>query len=329
MNQRSREQVKRVAVVIAGIAALLMLRSPFAETDLPVERVLESGQAERIDLMLMAAASGRLVLVQKNMATILAVSDGRPTGTLSLSSQPTALAFDAHSDKALIALGHENLLVIADLEAIQSKAELASAVDFPSLAAFDRASGGFIVASRHNPGLGMVSTAGNLEIAASTEEPLAALSTSGRGWLFAAAAGSPVIYVFDSLSLKDLGIMPAPGCETPSDMALDDMERRLYLSCTNGLFLVLDSDTGVVLSRQHLPAAGTSRLALRTLRERTVQAILLAEGGYLAVIEGRIMATGIRSVYRSPVDAHGLQAEQGGGRVFLASGSGISVLDLK
>ncbi|MDE0244480.1 MAG: hypothetical protein OXM59_03910 [Gammaproteobacteria bacterium] len=273
-------------------------------------------------------AAERLVLVQGNTVTILAAGDGNPQESTSFRSKPTALALGHESGKALFALGQQNLLWVIDINGFQVETTLASPIDFPSLAAFDRASGSFLVASRRSPGIGAVKPGEGMIKMVGASGPLAALAATGRGWVFAAAVDRPVIYVLDSLSLSGLGTFSAPGCKAPSDLALDDMERRLYLTCTNGLLLVLDSDTGVVLARHELPA-GASRLIVRTLEGRTIQAIVLAEDASLTVFEGRIMGGGIRNVYRGLDETSTLQMENGMGRVFLASGSTVSVLALQ
>lgn len=326
--ERTRKFLKRSCVVAVGLFALMTISPVSAQPALPVDRTLESGQPEKIDLMRFEPAAERLVLVQGNTVTILAAGDGSPRESTNFRSEPTALALGRESGKALLALGHRNLLWIIHISGFQVEATLASPINFPSLAAFDRASGSFLVASRRSPGIAAVHPGEDTTKTVGAPGPLAALAATGRGWVFGAAADRPVIYVFDSLSLSGLGMFPAPGCKNPSDLALDDMERRLYLTCANGLLLVLDSDTGVVLARHEL-SAGTSRLVVRTLEGRTIQAIVLTENASLTVFEGRIMASGFRSVYRGLEETGELQMEKGMGQVFLASGSTVSVLALQ
>ena len=320
--------MKRSCVAAGGIIALLTISPAPAAPSLPVDQTLESGQTGRIDLLRYEPAAERLLLVQGNTVTVLAAADGSPQESTSFRGKPTALALGHESGKALFALGHQNLLWVIDINGFQVEATLASPIDFPSLAAFDRASGSFLVASRRSPGIGAVKPGEGTIKMVGASGPLAALAATGRGWVFGAAADRPVIYVFDSLSLAGLGMFSAPGCGNPSDLALDDMERRLYLTCANGLLLVLDSDTGVVLARHESPA-GASRLIVRTLEGRTIQAIVLAADASLTVFEGRIMASGMKSVYHGLDEASGLQMEKGMERVFLAHGSKVSVLALQ
>ncbi|MCY3987509.1 MAG: hypothetical protein OXF94_02775 [Gammaproteobacteria bacterium] len=323
--ERRRKFLKQSCVAAAGAIAMLTISPAYAQPALPVDRTLESGQPGRIDLLRYEPAAERLVLVQGNTVTVLAAADGSLQESISFRSKPTALALGHESGKALFALGQQNLLWVVDINGFQVETTLASPIDFASLAAFDRASGSFLVASRRSPGIGAVKPGEGMIKMVGASGPLAALAATGRGWVFGAAVDRPVIYVFDSLSLTGMGTFSAQGCENPSDMALDDLERRLYLTCTNGQLLVFDSDTGVVLARHELPA-GASRLIVRTLEGRTIQAIVLAEDASLTVFEGRIMVSGVRNVYRGLDETGKLQMEKGMGRIFLASGSPVSPL---
>ena len=316
-----------IAAIAAGIVALLAAAPARLETALALEKTLESEKTETIGWLRFEPTAGHLWFAQGNGVTILDASTGRQEAHLAFDTEPTALAFGAGARQALVALGNQNLLAGISLDSGVVTAEFASAIDFPSLAVFDPAAGRFFIASQRYPGLASVELDGSPGAAASAP-PLAAMQATGRGWLFAAATGKPIIHVFDSLSLRELGRIPAPNCDNPSDLALDDRERRLYLACANGLLLVLDSDTGVVLSRQTIPA-GASRLVVRTLGGRTVQAILLVKRASLAIFEGRIMASEPNALHGGLTQAVDLHAEQGNGLVFLATGSTVSVFDLR
>jgi len=326
--ERTLKFLKHSGVAATAIIALLTISPAPAAPALPVDRTLESGQPGKIDLLRYEPTAERLVLVQGNTVMILAAGDGSLQESISFRSKPTALALGHESGKGVIAFEHQNLLQVIDINGFQVETTLESPIDFPSLAVFDRASGNFLVASRRSPGISAIRPGEDAIKTVGAPGPLAALAATGRGWVFGAAADRPSIYVFDSLSLSGLGMFSAPGCGNPSDLALDDMERRLYLTCTNGLLLVLDSDTGVVLTRHELPP-GASRLIVRTLERRTIQAIVLAEDASLTVFEGRIMASGMKSVFNGLDETGELQMEKGMGRIFLARGSAVSVLALQ
>ena len=312
----------------AGLVGLALAQSAFAEPALTVVAEFATGSPARIAAMRLDPVSGRLLLVQGKVLTILAGADGQVQANLRFTSQPTGLAIASGPGKALVALGHDNTLSIIDLESAGIEASTESPVEFPSIAEFDSASETFLVASQRNPGLASIDPGGNTRETAGTPGAMVSLLATGRGWLFGAATGEASIHVFDSLTVSELGKVPVPGCRYPSDMALDDVERRLYLGCTNGTFLALDSDTGVVLNRRKL-GEGKSRLALRVLKDRIIQAVVAAEGGKLSILEGRITASRVRGVHDGPVNAGAIEIEPETGRILLATGSTVSLLTLQ
>lgn len=324
----SGKDIRNAGPVAAGLVALTLAQPVVAAPALSVVAEFSTGNPERIAAMRFEPVSGRLLLVQGKVLTILSGADGQVQASLRFPSRPTGLATASGPGKALVALGHDNRLAIIDLDSAAIEASTKSAVDFPSIAVFDPASKTFVIASRRNPGLASVDPRGNTRETAGTPGAMASLRANGRGWLFGAAAGEASIHVFDSLSMSELGKIPAPGCRYPLDMALDDVERRLYLGCTNGTFLALDSDTGVILNRQEL-GEGKSRLALRMLEGRIIQAIVAAEGGKLSILEGRITASRVRGVHDGPGNAGAIDIEPETGRILLAIGSTVSLLMLQ
>lgn len=324
----SSKDIRSAGTAAAGLVVLVLAPSVPAEPALSVVAEFSTESPERIAAMRLDPVSGRLLLVQGKVLTILAGADGQAQASLRFPSRLTGLAIASGPGKALVALGHDNTLSIIDLESAVVEASTESPVDFPSIAAFDSASVTFAVASHRNPGLASVDPGGNARQTGGAPGPMVSLQATGRGWLFAPAAGEASIHVFDSLSMSELGKIPAPGCSYPSDLALDDAERRLYLGCTNGTFLVLDSDTGVILNRREL-AAGRSRLALRVLEDRIIQAIVAAEGGKLSILEGRITANRVQAVHDGPGNAGPVEVEPETGRIFLATGSTVSQLTIQ
>ena len=322
-----RKSKRRTWAAAASGLALCLAHTAFAERSLAITGTLYSAYPESIDMMRLDHSSGSLLLAQGNVLTVLG-ADGGLRGELALESRPTSFVIAQGSGKALLALGHGNTLAIVDLNSAAIDATLQSAIEFPSVTAFDPASGNFLAASDRNPGLAVIDPGGRGQQVIDTEGPIASLEATGRGWIFGAAAGESAVYVFDSLSGVALGEFPAPGCRYPSDLALDDAERRIYLTCTNGLFLALDSDAGVILNRQEVEP-GDLRLALRILDNRIIQAIVVAEGKGVHVLEGRIAVSGVKGVYGGLESPRDVQVEPDTGRIFLATGSNVSVVDLQ
>ena len=107
----------------------------------------------------------------------------------------------------------------------------------------------------------------------------------GRGRLFGAVAGSERLYVVNVINGMFEGEYTIEGCSEITDIAIDAVERRLFVPCANNRLFVLDSDTGLTLSR--LPTAdGHASLALDFEPDRKVNILMAFDSGAITI--GRV-----------------------------------------
>ena len=90
---------------------------------------------------------------------------------------------------------------------------------------------------------------------------LAQMAGDGRGTLYVADAASDAIDVIATGKMTFTGAIPAPNCHAPTGLDFDPVGRRLFVACSNGTALVIDTDMGFAF--EQLPIQkGT---ALRTV----------------------------------------------------------------
>ena len=315
----------RALLLLAGASVLIGLEFAWAEQ--PVGAALSTAHQGPVDLLRYDARSERLFVVQGKELSVLTVS-GAAVGSISFDHAVTDVALATDLGKGLVAIEESGALALLDLNTVAVEKTLVAKLQAPTTVVFDSASGQFITASSRSPGLLAIKPDSGVQARIDTPVPIAALAANGRGWVFAAAKHEPEVYVFNSLSGADLGIFSAPGCSTPSSLAVDDAERRLYLACANGRLVVLDSDTGVVLSTQEI-ASGPAALELRMPGNRVVQAIIAIHGSNMTVSEGQITASAVRDIYEGLGNGTALAADPRSSRVFLATGSTVTVMRLE
>ena len=68
--------------------------------------------------------------------------------------------------------------------------------------------------------------------------------SDGKGKVFVNLEDKNLIAVIDVASRKVLASWPLTGCEEPTGLAMDKINRRLFSGCHNGTLVVLDADTG-------------------------------------------------------------------------------------
>ncbi len=107
------------------------------------------------------------------------------------------------------------------------------------------------------------------------------MAFDGRGRLFVNAEDQSVIHVVDTHELKLVATwLLAPG-EGPTGLAIDRAHDRLFSACGNGKFVVLDSDTGKIITV--LPIGEDPDGAV--FEPATGRAFASSRGGTLAVVQ--------------------------------------------
>ena len=214
----------------------------------------------------------------------------------------TALAFDGTAGRLLAAAGTELLGIDPDTGAIESLATFDEEI---AAVAHDRSAGVLVVDSRSAARVMLLSVENTSTRLLQFPGPVSGLAANGRGWIFATAAERPAVYVADSRRAVSLGSFPVAGCDRPASPIVDDAERRLYVTCGNGVLLGLDSDTGVVVSRVAIPA-GAADIAMSDPVDRQVRIVVATAADGLWLASGRITARSAEQFVGSIGDARKL-----------------------
>ena len=70
------------------------------------------------------------------------------------------------------------------------------------------------------------------------------MAGDGRGTVYVANSSSDAIDVLATDKMTSLGDIPTPDCHAPTGLDLDPVGRRLFVACSNGRALVIDTDMG-------------------------------------------------------------------------------------
>ncbi|MBS0589235.1 MAG: YncE family protein [Proteobacteria bacterium] len=70
----------------------------------------------------------------------------------------------------------------------------------------------------------------------------------GRGHIFLNLDKTNELAEIDAKNLKVLHTWPLKDCDTPHGLAMDTKSRRLFIGCKNSIFLVVNADTGAVVT---------------------------------------------------------------------------------
>lgn len=70
------------------------------------------------------------------------------------------------------------------------------------------------------------------------------MAGDGRGTVYVANSSSDAIDVLATNKMTSLAGIPTPDCHAPTGLDLDPVGRRLFVACSNGRALVIDTDMG-------------------------------------------------------------------------------------
>jgi DNA-binding beta-propeller fold protein YncE len=70
------------------------------------------------------------------------------------------------------------------------------------------------------------------------------MAGDGRGTVYVANSSSDAIDVLATDKMTSPGGIPTPDCHAPTGLDLDPVGRRLFVACSNGRALVIDTDMG-------------------------------------------------------------------------------------
>ncbi len=310
--------VLTTAITALALAAPCPAGAESARLDLVAKRPeledIAHVQYDRSTRTLYGAVARKLVSINPD--------NGQITDIATLNGDIAALALGPST--AAIALHQGSSIVLINLDDGSIAAETAVGVDNPELITYDASADSFVVGSPSASDIAVLSIDGTAAATVSLPGPIAGLAVTGRGWIFATAASSPDIYVVDSHHGKSLGRFPVPGCDAPKYPIVDDVERRLYVACRNGLLMGLDSDTGVILARLAIPNS-PSDMVLADTGGRDINIVVGTRKNGARITSGRITAAAVADLVLG-IDSIRELSGAPGDSVFVLHGQSISHL---
>lgn len=175
----------------------------------------------------------------------------QPIGTIEGTPGVHGIAIAPEAGRGFITAGGSGKVVVFDLKSLKSISEVTVGKK-PDAIAFDPRSnrvfamnGGSDSASAINVADGTV--AGTIELGGGPEATVA----DGKGNVFVNLEDQSLLVRIDSKTMKIVNRWPVAPCASPSSLALDPQNRRLFVGCRNHTLGVVDADTGRVVA--HYP----------------------------------------------------------------------------
>jgi DNA-binding beta-propeller fold protein YncE len=188
------------------------------------------------------------------------VATGAPADVVKLPGQAVGLA--ASSDEGgtvYVVVGAPAQLMFLSTHPLRVRASVPLRGGAPTALLYEPGEHSLYVESRSGHSVTRLDSGNGKTIAVGhLQGELEQMAGDGRGTVYVANSTSDAIDVLATGKMTSLGGIPTPDCHAPTGLDLDPVGRRLFVACSDGRALVIDTDMGFAF--EQLPIQNGTRL---------------------------------------------------------------------
>jgi YVTN family beta-propeller protein len=241
----------RMVLATAAIGGLcfvpLAVAAPPADGYFIVKKIPIPGQGSW-DYLSVDEGARRLYVSHGTQVEVLDVDSGAIVGTIPKTPGVHGIAIAAELGRGFVSNGKASTVTIFDLKTLKPIADVATGQK-PDAIIFDPATsrvfafnGGSNRATAIDAATGKV--AGTVDLGGGPEFAAA----DGNGFVYDNLEDESLVLKIDSRKLTVEQRWPTAPCASPSSMAMDRANRRLFLGCRSKVMAVMNADTGKVIT---------------------------------------------------------------------------------
>ena len=200
------------------------------------------------DYLTVDAAARRVYVSHATQVEVLDADTQKSVGTIADTLGVHGIALAPGLGRGFISAGKADSVVVFDLKTLQVLSRVSTGKK-PDAIVFDPATnrvfamnGGSDSTTAINAADGSV--AGTIALGGGPEFSVA----DGKGNLWINLEDQSELVHIDSKSLKVVNRWPVAPCQSPSSMAFDSQNRRIFIGCRNHFMAVVDADSGKVVA---------------------------------------------------------------------------------
>ncbi|MGA2355430.1 MAG: YncE family protein [Terriglobales bacterium] len=244
-----------------------------------VKKIPIAGQGSW-DYLAVDEAARRLYVSHGTQVEVLDVDSGAIVGKIANTPGVHGIAIAPESGRGFISDGQSSTVTIFDLKTLQTIAEVAVGKK-PDAIIYDPATSRvFAFNGDSNSATAIQASdgkvAGTVDLGGGPEYAVA----DGAGYVYNNLEDSSVVLKINARTLKVEQRWPTAPCASPSSIAMDRPNRRLFIGCRSKVMAVMNADTGQVITTlaigDHVDATAfdaSSRLIFNSNGEGTITVI--------------------------------------------------------
>ncbi len=235
------------AFVLAG--AVPTARSQTAGSGYHLTATWKLGGGEGWDYLTVDPAAHRLYVARQNRVQVIDTGSGAVVGEVKGVDGAHGIALVPALGKGFATAGKSGTVVVFDLKTLAAVGEPIRVGKKPDAIVFDAASGHVFACNGDSGDVSVIDPgSGNVLATIAVGGKLEFAVADGKGAVFVNVENKSEVVRIDTQTNNVEKHWPlAPG-ETPTGLAIDAAGRRLFAGCENNKMIVLDADSGKVVS---------------------------------------------------------------------------------
>jgi DNA-binding beta-propeller fold protein YncE len=240
--------MKPLAIVLLVIS-VFGLQLLAAGQDLRVIKSYKLGGDGGWDYLTVDPGSHHLFISRSTHVMVIDADSGKPIGDIPDTPGVHGIALANDLGRGFTSNGREGTVSIFDLKTLKPISKVQAVGDNPDAILFDPATRRvFTFNGRSHNSTAIDAASGNIvgkiELGGKPEFGV----STGEGELFVNIEDKSELLALDPKELKVKSRWPLAPCESPSGLAMDKKNRRLFVGCDNKMMAVVNADTGKVIS---------------------------------------------------------------------------------
>ena len=237
-------------ILKALVVSLLLSAALFAaDPGLHVIKTYKVGGEGWWDYLKLDAETHRLFISRGTHVIVMDTTTGKQVGEVPDTPGVHGVAFAPEFNRGFTSNGREGTVSIFDLQTLKSLGKVENVGENPDAIIYDPATKRiFTMNGRSHDSTAIDAATGKIVGKIQLDgKPEFAVST-GAGEVFANIEDKSEMVRLDPKDLKVTATWPLAPCESPSGLAMDVANRRLFVGCDNKMMAVVNADTGKVIT---------------------------------------------------------------------------------
>jgi DNA-binding beta-propeller fold protein YncE len=220
-----------------------------ADPGLHVIKTYKIGGEGGWDYLKLDPDSRRLFISRASHVIVIDADSGKPVGDIAETPGVHGIALAPELNRGFTSNGKDGTVSVFDLKSLQLIAKVKDVGENPDAILYDtvtkrvftfngRSHDSTAIDAATGKIIGKISLSGKPEFGVSTD----------AGEIFVNIEDKSEITVIDPQSLQVKSIWPLAPCESPSGLAMDIKNRRLFSGCDNKMMAVVNADTGKLIT---------------------------------------------------------------------------------